>query len=67
MRVNLNESIKEYIDSMRGSYCRAKYILMCVDYIRSNHINLNEYYEGINDDRIKGSNSREKSWNKYTV
>lgn len=61
MRLNLNESLRDYIDSKRGIYCRAKYILMCVNYIRSNNIDLNEYYEGINNDRIEEPNSRRKS------
>lgn len=61
MKLNLNEDIRLYIDSKRGESCRAKYILMCVNYIRSNNIDLNEYYEGINNDRTKESNSRRES------
>ena len=61
MRLNLNESLRTFIDRMRGNSCRAVYILRCVDYIRGNNIDINEYYEGINNDRIEGSQSRRES------
>lgn len=61
MKLNLNESLKNFIDNMRGVSCRAKYILRCVDYIRSNNIDINEYYEGIDNERIEGSESRRES------
>lgn len=61
MRLNLNEPLRTFIDKVRGNSCRAVYILRCVDYIRSNNIDINEYYEGINNDRIEGSKSRRES------
>ena len=58
MRLNLSEDIRLHVDSNRGEHCRAKYILMCVNYIRDNNIDIDEYYEGINNDRITKSSSR---------
>lgn len=58
MRLNLNEDTRLHIDFTRGEHCRAKYILMCVNYIRDNNIDIDEYYEGINNDRITKSSSR---------
>ena len=58
MKLKLNEDIRLYIDSNRGEHCRAKYILMCVNYIRDNNIDIDEYYEGINNDRVTKSLSR---------
>jgi len=44
----------EFIDKCRGYRCRASYILKCIDYIKENNININEYYENkYDDDRIK--------------
>lgn len=43
----------EFIDINRSSYCRAKYILNCVKYIKQNNINIHEYYENINYERIE--------------
>ena len=61
MNININSSLREFIDSVRGEDCRAKYILKCVSYIRDNNIDINEYYEGINDDRVEESKCRRKS------
>ena len=45
-----------YIDNFRGKRCRANYILKCIDYIKTNEININEYYENKrNYERIKES------------
>lgn len=53
MNIKLNLTLREFIDSNRGEDCRARYILKCVSYIRDNNIDLNEYYEGIDNDRVE--------------
>ncbi len=47
--LNINNTLREYIDSVKGSYSRAKYILQCVKYIKTNGIDIYGHYEGDKD------------------
>lgn len=39
----------QFIDQVKGYRCRASYILKCIDYIKINNIDINQYYENKND------------------
>lgn len=51
MKLLIPKILIDYIDSVKGDWSRAKYILHCVDYVRKNNININLQYEGNINDR----------------
>lgn len=66
--LNINTTLRDYIDSVRIEYSRAKYIIQCLQYIRTNNINIYDHYEVIrDDDRISKDDKERKDINKHTV
>lgn len=53
MLFNINLDIKEFIDSMKGSNSRGKYILQCIKYIKDNNINVMCSYDGCSKDEYE--------------
>lgn len=60
LNLRLPLELREFIDSVRGVHCRAKYIIRCVSYVRDNCVDVNDYYENkyerIKIDVEKGEN-----------
>ena len=50
MNIILPKSILYFIDYSKSSMSRATYMIKCVDYIRRNNININLYYENLNNE-----------------
>lgn len=63
MRLNttIPSYLLTYINTYRKTKCIAWYVIQCIKYCNDNKINLHEYYEGINNERLEKLNKEGKS------